>query len=109
MYDKIYRWAFDLGKRLKMEDEGLLKRLIYDLRGEDTPGAFLNVLSLRLSQFALDPSLERIKGVLSIPSEVRKEELEPGDKFYYLRYAIISGLTDAYISNNKGGGEEENG
>jgi len=97
MYDDIYRWALAIGKRIieqrreEADGEDLVRRIIYDIRGEELPGRFLNKLSTRLAEYRTNVNLDLDVGA---HPKVFEEKLW-GNKFYYVKSAIISGLTNA--------------
>jgi len=91
MFDEIWNWAYAIGMRIKEKNNELLRRLIFDIRAEETPGRFLEKLSNRLSEYKTN---KNIAVDVSIKPELFKVKWQ-GDKFYYMKSAIIAGLTDA--------------
>lgn len=103
MFEEIYKWAFAIGSRIieqrKKESDGedLIKRLVFDIRGEETPGRFLHKLSSRLAEYRTNIGLSIDVGMHNTVFEKRWS----GDSFYYLKSAILSGLANSL----RGGGE----
>ena len=99
MYDLIYDWAFAIGRKIigdrkKHGDGGdLVRRLIFDIRGEELPGRFLDKLSSRLADYKTNVGLN-----LDVyPHKGIFEKTLWGNHFYYMKSAIISGLTNALV------------
>ncbi|MEM5874313.1 MAG: hypothetical protein QW641_00050 [Candidatus Aenigmatarchaeota archaeon] len=91
MFDEIWSWAYRTGMIIKERDEKLLRMLIFDIRGEETPGRFLEKLSNRLCEYRTNKNI----GLdVSIKSDLFKVKWH-GDKFYHMKAAIMAGLTDA--------------
>lgn len=102
MFGEIWEWAYAIGMKIKEKDkdEKLLKRLIFDIRGEETPGRFLEKLSNRLCEYKTNRNI----GLdVSLKQDLFKENWH-GDKFYHMKSAIIAGLTNAL--STKGGKNE---
>ncbi|MCC5993985.1 MAG: hypothetical protein LM587_00065 [Candidatus Aenigmarchaeota archaeon] len=63
MFEKFFRWSFAIGKSIieakcgEEKRKDLLRKLIFDIRGEDTPGRFLERLSKRLTEYRTSPQL----------------------------------------------------
>lgn len=91
MFEKIYEWAFSVGVKIKEKDEKLLRALIFDIRGEETPGRFLEKLSNKLAEYRTN---RNIALDVSINSEIVREKWH-GDKFYYMKAAILTGFMNA--------------
>ncbi|MEM7821963.1 MAG: hypothetical protein QXI23_00505 [Candidatus Aenigmatarchaeota archaeon] len=91
MFDEIWNWAYAIGMTIKEKNSELVRRLIFDIRAEETPGRFLEKLSNRLSEYKTN---KNIALDVSIKPELFKVKWQ-GDKFYYMKSAIIAGLTDA--------------
>ncbi len=107
-YVKAFNWAFMVGKLImdsqgRDEGEKLLKRLLYDLRGEDLPGRFRDVLMQDIYYLQTAREVESLKSI-SVPRFILEEGLY-GDRFYYLKSAIIAGFMNA-LASSYGGGEE---
>lgn len=103
MFEKIYNWAFAVGSSIieQREKEGdgesLVRRLVFDIRGEETPGRFLQKLSSRLAEY-------RTNVGLNLDVSMHKTIFEKrwgGDSFYYLKSAILSGFTNSLTSGRE--------
>jgi len=107
MFEKIYSWAFAIGssiieqraKKGEGDGEELVRRLIFDIRGEETPGRFLQKLSSRLAEYRTNVSLNLDVSM----HEAIFEKRWCGDSFYYLKSAILSG----FIGSLTGKGEKQ--
>lgn len=97
MFDEIWSWAYSIGTIIKNKDEELLRRLIFEIRAEETPGRFLEKLSNRLSEYKTN---RNIALNVSIKPEFFKFKWH-GDKFYYMKSAVLAGLTNALVSKGK--------
>lgn len=103
MFEKIYKWAFAIGssineQRAKEGDgEDLVKRLMFDIRGEETPGRFLQKLSSRLAEYRTNVGLNLD---VSVHETIFKKRWS-GDSFYYLKSAILSGFTNSLTSRRE--------
>lgn len=91
MFDEIWDWAYAIGIRIRQKDEELLRALIFAIRGEETPGRFLEKLSNKLSEYKTN---KNIALDVSVKPELVKEKWH-GDKFYYMKAAVLTGLTNA--------------
>lgn len=91
IFEEVWNWAFAVGKEIKNKDEKLLRSLIFEIRGEETPGRFLEKLANKLSEYKTN---RNISIDISFKSELFKEKWH-GDKFYYMKAAILSALTNA--------------
>ena len=108
MYGEIYNWAYAIGTTiLEQSDKGedLLRRLIFDIRGEDLPGRFLDKLSNRLTEYKTN---RNINIDVSMYSKLFDREWH-GDSFRYMKSAILSGLLNSlasYTRKRRGGSNE---
>ncbi|MEM3396876.1 MAG: hypothetical protein QW620_07415 [Thermoplasmata archaeon] len=113
-YEQIFGWAYSIGANIvnneKMYDRDtgrdLLRRLIFDLRAEETPGRFLEKLSKRLMEYKTNTN---IQANVWIHPEIMRTEWH-ADSFYYMKAAVLTGLLNALSSSGKElekGGEEE--
>lgn len=99
LFEEIYKWAFAIGSRIinQRREEGdgkdLVKRLVFDIRGEETPGRFLDKLSSKLSEYRTNVGLNIDVGMHSTIFEKRWS----GDSFHYLKSAILSGLANSLM------------
>jgi hypothetical protein len=94
LYDTFYRWSNDVGKTiLKEPDKGddLLRKLIYNIRAEETPGRFLDKLSETLGEYRTNKNI----GLEVKMDERLYKQTWFADKFYYLKSAILSGFFNA--------------
>jgi len=93
----IFKWSFKAGKTLAEKDKKLGEILIFDLRSEDTPGRFLNKLSVRIADFN-----KRFGFNIEIPRQLYDSENKiRSDQFYYLKSAILAGLVNALYSKKE--------
>jgi hypothetical protein len=92
----IFKWSFKTGKTLAEKDKKLGEILIFDLRSEDTPGRFLNKLSVRIADFN-----KRFGVDIEIPHQLYLENRISGDQFYYLKSSILAGLVNALYSKKE--------
>ena len=101
-FEEFFGWAFGTGKEILKVNNGekLLKRLIFDLRAEETPGRFLEKLSERITEYRTNTN---IQAKVYIHPEIMKREWH-ADKFYYLKSAILTGFLNA-LSDQKSRGE----
>jgi len=91
IFENIFRWAFSIGATIKEKDERLLKRLIFTIRGEETPGRFLDRLSETLTEYRTNVGIQLDVDIH--PDIVRRRW--SGDSFHYMRSAILTGLLNA--------------
>ncbi|HIQ49935.1 MAG TPA: hypothetical protein EYH56_01940 [Nanoarchaeota archaeon] len=91
MFKEIFEWSYKIGNIIRKKDEKLLKSLIFDIRGEETPGRFLEKLCNKLSEYKTN---KNIALDISINPLLLKEVWH-GDKFYYLKAAILTGFINA--------------
>jgi hypothetical protein len=97
-YEDIYDWAVHVGQIiLDKSDKGedLVKRLIYDIRGEDLPGRFLDKLSGRLTEYKTN---KNIAINVSMYEKLYKNSWY-GDSFRYVKSAILSGFLNSLASS----------
>jgi len=95
LYSEIYNWAYAVGKTiLKQSDKGedLLRRLIFDIRGEDLPGRFLEKLSSRLTEYKTN---RNIAVDVSMYGKLFEKRVWHGDQFRYMKSAILSGFLNS--------------
>ena len=100
LYRDIFSWAFRTGATIKERDEKLLRRLIFTIRGEETPGRFLDRLIEVLSEYRTRAEFQLDVNVS--PSIIGKEW--HGDAFHYLRATILAGFLNALSMKEGGGG-----
>jgi hypothetical protein len=94
LYDQIYNWAYAVGKAiLENRDKGedLLRKLIFDVRGEDLPGRFLDKLSNRLTEYKTN---KNIAINVSMYGKLFERSWH-GDSFRYMKSAVLSGLLNS--------------
>ena len=94
IYETIFKWAYRIGMTIKERDEKLLRRLIFAIRGEETPGRFLDKLSEVLSEYKTNVNLQ-IDVDLNPVLFSRKWH---GDSFHYMRSAVLTGLLNSLAS-----------
>lgn len=100
MYEEIYNWAYAVGRTiLEGSDKGddLLRRLIFDVRGEDLPGRFLEKLSGRLTEYKTNRNIAIDVSMYGKLFEVRWH----GDSFRYVKSAVLSGFLNS-LARSKG-------
>jgi len=121
-FEKFFGWAFGTGKEILKVNNGekLLKRLIFDIRAEETPGRFLEKLSERITEYRTNTN---INANVRMNSELFGVEFKKegdkwmrkekscfkwhGDSFYYMKSAVLAGFLNALaFSSRKEGGEE---
>jgi len=90
-YDDLYNWAFAVGRRICDEDENLLRSLIFSVRGEETPGRFLDKLSETIAEYRTNRAINLD---VSLHSSIFAQNWF-ADKFYYLKASILSGFLNA--------------
>ena len=103
-YEVFFKWAYATGMRIleneKYEEKkgiDLLKRLIFDIRSEETPGRFLGKLSERLTEYKTNVN---IQADVSLNRKIFEGEWQ-GDSFYYLKSAILSGFLNALSTKER--------
>lgn len=98
----MFGFFYKLGKRI-LEVTGevsLVEKLLFDLKAEQTPGRFFNKLSTRIADYNKKyPDLS-----FSIPAGIIQSNVK-GDKFFYLKSAIITGLLNSITSLNNNSNE----
>jgi len=93
-----FDWAFATGCRIlkipsgKERGKELLERLIFHIRAEETPGRFLERLSERLTEYRTNRGIQA--NVSLLPQLLKIREIY-GDKFYYVKAAILAGFLNA--------------
>jgi hypothetical protein len=110
-FSKFFNWAFAIGKDIieksvcgKEKGKEYVKRLIYDIRAEESPGRFLNKLSQRLGEYKTNTNIQAPVNML--PEIFQLRDKWSGDSFYYLKSAILTGLLNALSTGNKEAKEE---
>ena len=91
MFDTLFSWAFKIGKELTKIDEELVRRLIFEIRGEETPGRFLGKLSNKISEYKMS---KNIRAEVDL-HPLLFQQTWYADKFHYMKAAVISGLNNA--------------
>ncbi len=94
-----------MGKEILKAERGedLLMRLIYELRGEDLPGRFRDAL-VRSIHYYMTAREALGVGEITIPEYILTWG-DYGDRFYYLKAAILSGLLNAFYKPEEEGDE----
>jgi len=101
LYEEIYNWAYAVGRTiLSGSDKGddLLRRLIFDVRGEDLPGRFMEKLAGRLTEYRTN---KNIAIDVSMYGKLFEEKWH-GDSFRYVKSAVLSGFLNSLSSGHKG-------
>ncbi|MCS7135322.1 MAG: hypothetical protein NZ893_02690 [Candidatus Aenigmarchaeota archaeon] len=100
IFKKIFDWAFAVGCNIiqnsKCGDEkgrDYLRRLIFEIRAEETPGRFLDKLSETLGEYKTNINI--LAPVSLLPEIYQTKTKWSGDSFYYLKSSILSGLLNA--------------
>ncbi|AFU57335.1 hypothetical protein Ngar_c03870 [Candidatus Nitrososphaera gargensis Ga9.2] len=91
MYDTLYSWAFSIGMNIKKKDEELLRKLIFEIRAEETPGRFLEKLANQITDYRTNRNINldvSMHGLLF-------EQNWFADKFYYMKSSVLGGLLGA--------------
>ncbi|HGE73011.1 TPA: hypothetical protein ENX78_19410 [Candidatus Poribacteria bacterium] len=97
LYASIYSWAYKTAKTILEsrkeagDGEDLVRRLIYSIRSEETPGRFLDKLATSIAEFRTNRAYNLD---VSIHSTLLKVELR-GDSFHLAKASILSGLLGA--------------
>jgi len=97
MYNVLYSWAFATAKTILEKRKGfgdgedLVRRLIFAIRGEETPGRFLDRLSTMLAEYRTNRAFNLN---VSVHSMLLTMDLR-GDSFHYAKAAVLAGFTDA--------------
>lgn len=94
-YGEIYDWALHVGRKILEKDDGLVRRLIFDIRGEDLPGRFLEKLSGRLTEYKTNKNI-------AIDVSMYEKLFETkwyGDSFRYVKSAVLSGFLNSLASS----------
>jgi hypothetical protein len=100
LYDEVYNWAYAVGRTiLEQSDKGddLLRALIFNIRGEDLPGRFLEKLSSRLTEYKTNRNI-------AIDVSMQRRLFEKkwyGDSFRYMKSAVLSGLLNSLGSRSQ--------
>lgn len=87
--DQLFKWAYKVGALLKEEDSKYVEILIFDLRAEKTAGRFFEKLAIRIADFD-----KRLGINANIPFYIFEREIS-GDRFYYIKSAILAGLLNS--------------
>jgi len=111
----IYEWACEISSKIldrlgKEEGIDRIKTIYYAIRGEETPGRFLEKLSKEVGEVFFSEGISSSKGQL-----VAYELLHHvhGDMFYLAKAAVIMGLLNALSEGgckkdkSSGGGASE--
>jgi hypothetical protein len=101
VYEQFFNWAYSVGKKIEDYQTGrgddLLKRLIFSIRAEETPGRFLEKLSATLTEYKTNKNI----GLdVSMHPELYRAEWF-ADNFHYLKASILSGFLNAFASEGK--------
>lgn len=98
-YNWFYEWSKKIGEKIRNREDGekLLKELIYDIRGEETPGRFFNKLTNKLMEYKTN---KNIAIDTFLPDEIMMNTWY-GDRFYYLKAAILAGLLNSMAFEEK--------
>lgn len=94
IYNSIFKWAYKTGKILVEKNDDLLRRLIFELRGEETPGRFLERLSEVLTEYRTNRSINANVSILPVLMERRWH----ADQFHYMKSAILTGFLNSLSS-----------
>ncbi|MCS6768380.1 MAG: hypothetical protein RMJ59_04700 [Candidatus Nitrosocaldus sp.] len=93
MYEIYYEWSYAIGRTIMgaRNGEDLLRKLIFNIRAEETPGRFLDRLAQTLGEYKTNRNI----GLdITIHKDIYKCEWF-ADSFYYLKSAILTGLLNA--------------
>ena len=102
MYGKFFNWAFSVGMTIKKnapseKGEVLLRRLIFSIRAEETPGRFLDRLSETIAEYKTNRNIGLDIG---LHPELYSQTWA-ADRFYYLKSSILTGFLNALGSSGK--------
>jgi len=105
MYDKFFNWAFKIGMDIRCEGnkkptekgEDLLRRLIFSIRAEGTPGRFLDKLSGTITEYKTNRNIGLNIG---LHPELYSQTWA-ADRFYYLKSSILTGFLNALGGGDK--------
>jgi len=97
--EKIYDWAFEIGKTIQEADEengkDYVNDIIKEIKKEELPGKFIEELSKVLHKVSEKIKKGKNKDIaLSIYPDVVRRDLY-GDDFYKVKAAILSGLINS--------------
>lgn len=103
MYDTFFKWAYSVGMTIKnspsRNGEELLRRLIFSIRAEETPGRFLHRLSQTITEY-------RTNRNIALDVQLHPDLFSyhwAADRFHYLKSAILTGLLNALATGGEGG------
>ncbi|MEM4312114.1 MAG: hypothetical protein QXX95_06975 [Nitrososphaerales archaeon] len=82
---------------IKEKDEELVRRLIFSIRAEETPGRFLDKLSQTITEYRTN---RNINLDINLHPHLYNQSWF-ADKFYYLKSSIITGLLNALATGGK--------
>ncbi len=94
IYNNIFKWAYRTGRTLVEKNEDLLRRLIFEIRGEETPGRFLERLSEVLTEYRTNRNINVNVSILPALMERRWH----ADQFHYMKSAILTGFLNSLSS-----------
>jgi len=97
--EKIYDWAFSIGKTIQEADEengkDYVNEIIKEIKKEELPGKFVEELSKVLHKISEKIRKGKNKEIsLSIHPDIARRDLY-GDDFYKVKAAILSGLINS--------------
>jgi hypothetical protein len=99
LYEEYFSWAFAIGRTVLGAPKGddLLRRLIFNIRAEETPGRFLDRLSETLGEY-------RTNRNIGLDVNMRPDFYKQtwfADRFYYLKSAVLTGFLNALSSQKQ--------
>jgi hypothetical protein len=101
VYEQFFNWAYSVGKTIVSSDTGrgddLLRKLIFSIRAEETPGRFLEKLSATLTEYNTNKNIGL--NVSMHPEFYRAEWF--ADNFHYLKASVLSGFLNAFAYGGK--------
>jgi len=111
MFEKYFKWSFLTGMGIldarcgRDRGKELVRKLLFEIRGEDTPGRFLEKLVEKLSEYKTNTN---IQAPIAILPEIMEKEEWHADKFYYLKASILAGLLNALVLADENRKVDEN-
>lgn len=103
LYDTFFKWAYSIGMTIRKAPskncDELLRKLIFSIRAEETPGRFFDKLSQTITEY-------RTNRNIALDVHLHPDLFSyswAADKFHYLKSAILTGLLNALAT----GGEDE--
>jgi hypothetical protein len=101
MYERLFNWALSVGRTIMSSEnvrgDELLRRLIFSVRAEETPGRFLEKLSTVLTEYKTNKNIDLN---VTVHPEIYSTEWF-ADNFHYMKASVLSGFLNAFASGGK--------